>query len=219
MSSEPRTIRFKRSLSDVIPSFRSSMPGQEDEVLDEAQLRNEAVLEEIRRREEELTQREAELQQGREAVTQSRAAVDQQMEQFAALLEGLHRERIQMLEENEEAIVALSLSVTRKVLQHEIENGSYKIGEIVRGAIDTVRNEGTINVKVNPQDYELAQAAVEKVKGEGEERQIALEADESVAPAACLLETDSGRILSDVAARLQRVENTLMKGNSESNGV
>jgi len=219
MSSEPRTIRFKRCLSDVIPSFRNSAPGPQDEEPDEAQLRNEAALEEIRQREEEMTRREAELQQGREALAGSQAALDQHMEQFAALLEGLHRERTQMLEENEEAIVALSLSVTRTVLQHEIENGSYKIGEIVRGAIDTVRNEGSINVKVNPQDFELAQAALEKIKGEGEDRQITMEADEAVAPAACLLETDSGRMLSDVAARLERVENTLMKRNGNPNGV
>ena len=219
MSSEQRLLSFKRILCGVTPA---SVPpdvapagGPEDRKAGP----QDAQHEQARREEEMLRRKKAELDRKVMEMAQSQKVLDDRIATLAQLIGEVKRKKVELLEESEETIVALCLSITEKVLQHEIEEGRYKIGEIVKGAMEAVRANGKITVRVNPKDLSLAQAAVKKLCETTEHSEIVAVADESVPLAACCIETESGRIFSDVAGRFERIERSLLRKGKEPNGV
>jgi len=218
MSSEGQRVRFNRPLRDLkaAGTRRRPVPGEpapslEPERMGEDQQRLEAARQELARREEALVRREAEL-------TQKERTLDEKLAELASLISSIKEKRAEMLQANEEDIVSFSLSITEKVLQYEIENGRYKIGEVVKSTLRAVRDKGSVVLRVNPRDHELAKAAVEKLEATYGTTRITTVPDESIPLASCCLETDSGKIFSEIPGRLARIEQSLLKDGG-SDGV
>jgi flagellar biosynthesis/type III secretory pathway protein FliH len=180
--------------------------------LAERRRRLEAAEQALARRDQELIRREADL-------AEQQRAVEARLGELAALIGGIQDKKAEMLEASEEEIVSLSLSITEKVLQHEVESGRYRIDEVVKAALRVVRDRGSLVVRVNPHDHELARAAVEKLERTYGTTRIATVPDESIPLASCCIETDSGKIFSEIPGRLERIKHSLLKKNGESDGV
>ena len=173
----------------------------------------------LHRREQGLSARENELANRENELARKEAECDAKLHQLADLINSARQEKAQMLESNEEEIVTFSLSITEKVLQYEIENGRYKIGEVVRSTLRAVRDKGALIVRVNPRDYELARAAVEQLSRQFGTTRINCVSDGSIPLASCCIETDSGKIFSEIPGRLERIERSLLKKNGDVDGV
>jgi len=214
MSSDPSAVRLTRPLRDVLrrPAGPPAADGAAQKHLAEARRRLERQQLELAEREQGLARREAELDE------QTKAAAAR-LEQLAALIGSVRDEKVEMLQANEEEIVSFSLSITQKVLQYEIENGRYKIGEVVRSTLQAVRDRGVLVVRVNPQDHEMARAAVERLGQTFGSTRITAVPDESIPLASCCIETDSGKVFSDIPGRLDKLERTLLKKNGTAHGL
>ncbi len=213
MSNKP-VLRFNRRLRHVQGADDSAdAPPSAHELQLESRRRELAEQRrELHKRADALAQREA-------RVAEMEEELQDRLEELGGLLNSLHEEKAQMLESNEEEIVAFSLSITEKVLQHEIENGHYKMTEVVKSALRAVRDRGAIIVRVNPRDYEMTKSAVENLAGTYGRTRIKTVPDESIALASCCIETDSGKIFSEIPGRLEKIERSLLKSNGNSNGI
>ncbi len=205
MTDDQHTIRFSEPLAAVYLEQADASLDRSDE----RQRRQECREEALERRQAELDAREAELSQKSRELEERERRLEENCRRVGELLESVRTARADILEDNEETIVAFTLSVARKVLQHEVENGHYKIGEIVQSALESVKTESSAVVRVNPQDEDLARRAVREDNGEG--ARLSVVPDPEVGRAACCIETDSGKIVSDIGARLERVEDNLLK--------
>ena len=215
MSNDAPALRLTRPLCDVLRRPAGASPaavGPAQKQLAEARSRLEQGRHDLERREQELDRREAEL-------AERAKAGEARLEQLAALIGSVRDEKIEMLEANEQEIVTFSLSITQKVLQYEIENGRYKIGEVVRSALQAVRDRGSLVVRVNPQDHEMAKAAVGRLGQTFGSTRITAVPDESIPLASCCIETDSGKVFSDIPGRLDKLERTLLKKNGTTHGL
>jgi flagellar biosynthesis/type III secretory pathway protein FliH len=216
MSSERPTIRLTRPLGAVragpSPSSAPQRPSAEQEGADD--LRRRLAAEQ-----ERSAQAQAELARREQRLAEREKALDEQLTRLADLIAAAEQERTELLRENEEEIVSFSLSITEKVLQYEIENGRYKIGAIVAATLQAVRDKGSVLVRVNPRDLEQTQEALKRVSQFGESGRISAVADESIQPASCCIETDSGKVFSEVPERLKRIEQSLLKRNGKAHGL
>ncbi|MHC4592616.1 MAG: FliH/SctL family protein [Planctomycetota bacterium] len=219
MSSDRPALHFNRPLGAVKtrrggggrrPADRVSSVDQLQ--LAERRRRLETAQQELSRREEALARREIEL-------AEQTTVLDGRLEELAALISSVQEGKMEMLEANEEEIVSFSLSITEKVLQYEIENGRYRIGEVVRSTLRAVRDRGALVVRVNPRDHELTRAAVERLAQTYGTTRIRTVPDESIPLASCCIETDSGKIFSEIPGRLERIERSLLRKNGDSDGV
>jgi flagellar biosynthesis/type III secretory pathway protein FliH len=180
--------------------------------LAEQRRRIEAAQQDLADREEALARREAEL-------AEQAAVLDARLEELAGLISSVQEGKTEMLEANEEEIVSFSLSITEKVLQYEIENGRYRIGEVVKSTLRAVRDRGALVVRVNPRDHELTKAAVERLAQTYGTTRIRTVPDESIPLASCCIETDSGKIFSEIPGRLERIERSLLRKNGNPDGI
>jgi flagellar biosynthesis/type III secretory pathway protein FliH len=207
MSNDRPAIRLTRALravrASVLPAQALRQPYAET-----------GQLEDLRRRlateQECSSQARGELARQEARLAERLQALDEQSARLAALIASVERQRQELLESNEEEIVSFSLSITEKVLQCEIENGRYRIGEIVAAALRAVRDKGVVAVRVNPRDLEAARLALGAMSGAPEAGRFSAVADESVSPASCCIETDSGKVFSEIPERLKRIEQNLM---------
>lgn len=158
-----------------------------------------------------LWEKEARIERREQEVEARAEKLENEIVRLGELFASAHREKIAALEKNEEELVALALAVTRKALQHEIENGRYKIGEIVKGTLAAVRKGASTAVKVNPEDAEAARAAIDALDFEEAGKSLRIVEDESIPPAACGVETESGCVYSDVEGRLKVIEQNLLQ--------
>ncbi len=217
MSNEAARLQLNRPLKSLRPAPRDEGEGRaaaaEEAVRAAEQWRLiEGARQELARREQALARREDE-------VVKSERSVDEKLKELGALIGSVQEEKAEMLQASEEEIVSFSLSITEKVLQYEIENGRYRIGEVVKSTLRAVRDKGSLVVRVNPRDYELAKGAVEKLGQTFGTTHVATVPDESIPLASCCIETDSGKIFSEIPGRLERIEKSLLKKNGESHGL
>jgi flagellar biosynthesis/type III secretory pathway protein FliH len=175
------------------PSAREARLAQQEQALQEQAAALQA-------REQELAGREA-------ALNAREQALEQNESQLGALIQSVNDEKVQLLEANEEEIISFSLSIAEKVLQYELENGNYRIGEVVRSTLQAVRDHGNLVVRVNPRDLELTRAALAELGNAN----ISAVADESIPVASCCIETDAGKVHSEIPGRLERIERSLLK--------
>ncbi|MCK4375919.1 MAG: hypothetical protein KAX19_11335, partial [Candidatus Brocadiae bacterium] len=172
----------------------------------------QAARQELALKEEALAQRESEL-------AEQERTLQRKLEELAALISSVKEEKAEMLAANDEEIVSFSLSITEKVLQYEIENGRYKIDEVVKSTLRAVRDRGSLVVRVNPHDYEMTKAAVETLERTYGTTRITTVPDESIPLASCCIEMDSGKVFSEIPGRLKRIESSLLKKNGDAGGV
>jgi flagellar biosynthesis/type III secretory pathway protein FliH len=219
MSSDRHTVLFSRRLRAVRLAAPTASDPPQPPVVRADQTR---LAEEVRRlseREAELARREQQLADLEAALVEERKILDERSSELASLISSASSQKAAMLEANEEEIVSLSLSITQKVLQYEVENGHYKIGEIVKSALQAVRDRGATVVRVNPRDRGLTEEAVAKLsEGSGRGR-ITVVSDESIPLASCCIETDSGKAFSEIPGRLKKIEQSWMRTNGDTNGL
>jgi flagellar biosynthesis/type III secretory pathway protein FliH len=189
------------------------------EATDDGRLKLAQRAEKLAALRRELDRREADLARRESELAEMQKALDDKLERLAGLIGSVQEEKTEMLEANEEEIVSFSLSITEKVLQCEIENGRYKIGEVVRSTLQAVRERGAMVVRVNPRDYEMAVASVEKLGRTYGTTHITCVPDESIPLASCCIETDAGKVFSEIPGRLKRIESSLLKRNGDADGV
>jgi flagellar biosynthesis/type III secretory pathway protein FliH len=214
MSSEGPTIRLTRPLGAVRAGGQAAPPPPSAEQVQAAELRRQLAAEKERcaLRDAETARREALLaDRGRE--------LDEKIAQLAHLIFSVEQERVALLQSNEEEIVSFTLSITEKVLQYEIEDGRYKIGDVVRATLSAVRDRGSVVVRVNPRDLEMTRTALERMAQTSGVSRFSAVGDETIPLASCCIETDSGKVFSEIPGRLKRIEQSLLKRNGEKDGV
>lgn len=217
MSNRP-VLRFNRSLRGV-RDVDGKVDGRPTVQPALEQVELEGHRRQIEEQREELKKKEAELAERKDRLARKEQGLEEKLAQMGALLVSLQEERAQMLESNEEEIVAFSLSITQKVLQHEIEHGHYKMTEVVKSALQAVRDTGTVVVRVNPRDHDMTRTAVEKMAQTHGRTGIKTVPDECIPLASCCIETDCGKIFSEIPGRLEKIEKSLLKSNGNANGI
>lgn len=163
---------------------------------------------------EKLKQKERQLERAKQDAEQRRRRLQEQTERMRAVLSELQDARQEVLSDNEEELVNLSLRIAEKVIGHEIENGRYKVERIVRTALEAAPREQNAVVHLSPRDCAPVRRAVEGDEG-GLPDGLTIVEDEDVSPGSCCVETAGGNVTSGVKSRLKQIEEGLLKTPKE----
>ena len=221
MSSERPVLKLHRPLAGVRPVGRAALSARPSQAA--AENGPPAPGDQMRRGLEataaRLAEREAELSRAETALAAKEAELDAKLAALARLIGSVNEEKAEMLAASEEEIISFSLSISEKVLQYELDSGRYRMGEVVKSTLQAVRDRGRIVVRVNPRDLELTQAALGQMSQQFGTAGITCVADEAIPLASCCIETDSGKVFSEIPGRLERIEKSLLKKNGDPDGI
>lgn len=152
------------------------------------------------------------LEEGTAAVRQEMAEkIGQAVKQSEKTLLQAEKERAQIIVGADRQIIELALAVAGKVLAREMEENPLIILPIVKEALEKVRDQAQLVVRVNPAHYSLLlEAKNDLQRMVGGQQTITILSDQSLGEADCMVETGNGavdaRMETQLGALRQRLE-------------
>lgn len=110
----------------------------------------------------------------------------------------------------EREIVEIALAIARTILVREVSENPMTVLPIVRAALDKIRDQDQINIRVHPEDYELVlQARRDLQMIVGKEQAIRITADQTVSAGGCVIDTAYGSVDAQIDTQLEVVRKAL----------
>jgi len=124
------------------------------------------------------------------------------LERFSEALKHLQKEREALYERAAAETVKLALTISEKVINHEVSINSNVVLSIVQKAMQKIKESQSICIRVNPQDLEALKQADLETTFEG----LAFEADGAMGRGDCLIETRQENIDASIRNQLAVIE-------------
>lgn len=147
----------------------------------------------------------------REEVQRARAEERERVELFlASLEEEFHR----LKERFEENVIKCALAVAERIVKREITRDQEFVLTQVREALKRVVGVSRIQLRVHPSDEVLLQIRrAGLMEASDTLREIAIEADETIEPGGCIIESESGSVDAQLSTQLKQIEEALLANN------
>jgi flagellar assembly protein FliH len=143
-----------------------------------------------------------------DAVERARAEERERVEQFLASLEEQFRQVKERFEEN---VIKCALAVAERIVKREIARDQEFVLTQVREALKRVVGVSRIQLRVHPSDETLLQSRrAGLMEASDSLREISIEADETIEPGGCIVESESGSVDAQLSTQLQQIEEALL---------
>ncbi|MHA7632638.1 FliH/SctL family protein [Corallococcus sp. M7] len=176
-------------------------------IIEEAQRERERILAEAQREKEELFAKAKEL--GRQ-------------EGIAQATELLLRAKMQageMLNSQEQDIIALSLRMAEKILGRDLEREPELLVDMCAAAIENLRNARAMVLRVHPKTATVLRAKrPQLMELIGRTVDLAIKEDPEVAPVGCIVQTEYGTVDAQLPTQLEMLQNLLQPDTGRKSG-
>lgn len=156
---------------------------------------------------------QAGLQQGQNAGKQEwQVEIERTVAQTNRLAEELQKEAERVFLEAEQEIIAIALATAQKILLREIDDNPMTVLPIVRSALEKVRDQEKIVIRVHPDDYELLlQAKRDLQMIIGREQALNLVADQTIGRGGCMIDTMYGTVDAKIDTQFETIKKMLQE--------
>lgn len=152
---------------------------------------------------------EAGEEQARQAMAAERSHAAQQAMQ---LLKAAQQDGQEMILAAQQQIVELSVAVARKILLREIDENPFVVLPIVQGALEKVRDQQVVTVRVHSRDCDLIMQSRHDLQVLiGREQPILVQSDDSVPQGSCLIDSTSGTVDARIDTQLESIRKVLQE--------
>ncbi|HWR40403.1 MAG TPA: FliH/SctL family protein [Patescibacteria group bacterium] len=155
--------------------------------------------------------REEGIQQGRQqALEEMQENLAAAAEKSQYMLEMAREQVYEMLATAEPHIVEIAVAVASKVVAREIEENPMMILPIVRKAVEKVKDQETVSIRVNPQDFDMVLMAKKELQVMiGREQALTLAADNTISPGGCVIDTSNGTVDARLDTQFEMIRKAL----------
>lgn len=201
---------FPEPLPPERPSLRSSRPGVVEAEVYEAHQHAKEIIESAEAQAAEILataedEREAALAEAREAGKQEGLA------QMTELLVRARQEAAALIERNEEELVRLALACAERIIGRALELDANLILEIAAQAIESVRQQRELVLRVHPDDaLRLRNSRKKLMDLLGRTKDIAVREDPEIERGGCIIETENGTVDAQLSTQIRMLEAALL---------
>jgi flagellar assembly protein FliH len=133
------------------------------------------------------------------------------VQRLSALVAGAAQAHEESVRNMDEEVLALVMALTREIVRREVATVPETILQVARAALDELSVTTSVVLRVHPDDQAIVQEQLPAL-GLAPSVQVAVVADEGIAPGGLLVESGAGRVDGTLDARLQRIEALLQEG-------
>jgi len=134
--------------------------------------------------------------------------------QIALELENIKQDLYQRAEKD---VVDLALAVSKKILDQELTTNREAVLGVVKAALKKVTDHSQITIRINPADLQTVKQAEPRLAAYFENSSgVSYEADETIGPGGCIIETNFGDIDARLDQQLKTIAETL--GSVQASG-
>lgn len=133
--------------------------------------------------------------------------IRRQVEQLARAIAEIAGLRSETLQRAEADVVRLSIEIARRVLHRELAAGPSALESLIRAALDKLRHQEILRVRVSPGEEELLRGCLEQTgRGTG----VEIVADPSRPRGGAVFEISRGALDASVQTQLAEIERDLL---------
>lgn len=191
-----------------------------DEILSEAEDEAEEIRNQAQQEADELIQskqqevesaREEGFQEGYEDGHQeARKETAELIEHAESILEEARRERHAYVENHEDSIIQLAVTLAERVLTESVEIDEDLVRQVVRDAVDDLREVREITLVLHPEDLKIIRDIVDELHGDHPSLEsIDLSENDRLQRGGCRIRTDFGDIDATLSGILSHYESIL----------
>ncbi|MBI2571521.1 MAG: hypothetical protein HYV63_31310 [Candidatus Schekmanbacteria bacterium] len=187
-------------------------------IIEEAEREKAAILSEAQN---ELTQAKADAEAIRKQAESDgeaqrkagfEAGREEGLAQVTDLMLAAREEREKFLKEAEGDILELSMGVARKIIGYAIQLEQAVIVDIVSQAIQTVRHQKELVVRVHPEDLAALETSRPRLMGLlTRARDLVIRGDEAITRGGCMIDSEIGTIDARLSTQLDVLKKVLMR--------
>lgn len=146
--------------------------------------------------------------QGKQAVEQAmQENLQAAANQASRILSAASRQSQEAVLAAERQIVDIALSMARKILQYEINENSEAVLSIVKAAMDKVKNQEQITIRISAADFETVISAKRELEAILQrEQSIEFIADQTVGKGGCVIDCAFGAVDARFETQIQTLE-------------
>ena len=149
-----------------------------------------------------------------QGLTEAKAKMAEQVRQTTelcnAMIAAAEQDARLLLLEAEPKIIEMVLAISRKIIYDEVEERPAVVLDLVRGALERVRDQNQIVIHVSPDDYEFIMQSRQQLQAVvGAERLLTLTADAVLGKGGCLIETSFGTVEAGIDTQLESIRRVL----------
>lgn len=112
----------------------------------------------------------------------------------------------------EKQIVDIALAIAQKVIPQHMIDTPQLICPLVRDALEKVKDQSLIKVKVAPGDYELVLMAKNEFQTVLEsDSQLEITPDSTIEPGGCIVESDNGNVDARLSTKMEAVKKAIQE--------
>jgi len=201
--------------TDEAAILKADAQREADDIIAKARLEAEQIIADAQEQRDKL-QGEAEQKGYAEGnargYQEGQEEVERLIERMHKIVESVMQRREEILQETESQIVELVILMARKVVKILSENQKNVVMANTLAALKKVRARGTVTLRVNVEDLQLASAHTQEFIQHVENIQgINILEDSSVEKGGCIVETDFGAIDARISSQLTELENKILE--------
>ncbi|MBI5547641.1 MAG: type III secretion system stator protein SctL [Deltaproteobacteria bacterium] len=209
----PSKIIRGEDFSDPLPERPAPRPGRgavvDSEVYDAHQQAKE-IREQAERQAAQMLEKATQERDATVAAAQEMGREEGKAEATEIILRA-KKEAAQIIQGAEPQAVKLALLIAEKLLGRALEADPELVLHVVAQAIESVRQQREIVLRVNPEDAQLLRGSRKKLMDMlGRTKDIAVRDDPEVARGGCIIETENGTVDAQLATQLQMLEEVLL---------
>ena len=111
----------------------------------------------------------------------------------------------------EQQIIEIAVAIAEKVIPQQFNDMPQLVLPLVKSALEKVRDQENLNIRVSPEDYELVLLAKYEFQMMiGKENAIVITADKTIENGGCVIETDSGTVDARVSTQIDVLKKAVM---------
>ncbi|MBK7996725.1 MAG: hypothetical protein IPK14_26145 [Blastocatellia bacterium] len=211
--------------SSVIKGVVYDATGEAQRIIRDAQEKAQQIIESAQ---PEIEAQRLQIEEEWQRLDQERLAIEEERQSIleAAREEGykegftkvneiiydLTEKKRDVLVQAESDMIRLSIRVAARIIGRELRQHPDTIADIVTQAIQTVRSQTKITIRVNPDDLEhLVKARDQLLNRVGQSKIIDFQSDLKVQPGGCIIESDAGVVNAQLKTQLEVMERVLLK--------
>jgi flagellar assembly protein FliH len=164
----------------------------------------------LRREAQELGHKEG-LERGRaKGYDEEKARLAALMERLASSANAMEKAKESLSSHYERVLVDMAFRLAELVVHAELKQRPESIYHTISAILDRIGREEDVRVRMSSADFEAIDKVKSQVEGLGRVGRISFDADSSIRPGDCVVESSSGEIASVVEEKLAKLKEEML---------
>lgn len=131
--------------------------------------------------------------------------------QLRSMVDDIASQRRRLVKESETAVLKVACEIARRIVGKSAEIRDEVILEVVKNALDHVKDDNKMTIRINPRDHEVLARTEAEWLDNARAAGMKIKEDARIKAGGCLIEGESGSVEAQIDRQIDLIEKALLE--------